>query len=250
MKLQKRWSAGDPPIALMQEQNHTTDTTQNGADYSPMVIEVYEKEKQELLDICLEMVKHDLVIGSSGNASMRMGEHVVISPSSVHYTEMTIEDVVVIDLDGNEIEGTRNPSVETPMHLEIYKNREDALAVVHTHSVYASSMAALHKPLPPILDEIVSKLGAGIRVSKYAMPGTKQLGINVVKVLQDRSAALIANHGSVCVAKTLKDALFLSILFERACKIYLTAKQAGEPIELPEDVVEDEQDIWEMMKDF
>jgi L-fuculose-phosphate aldolase len=214
------------------------------------VTEMYEKEKKELLDICLEMIKHDLVIGSSGNASLRIGDHIVISPSSVHYTEMTVDDVVVIDLEGNEVEGTRNPSVETPMHIEIYRTRDDALAVVHTHSVCASAMAILHEHIPPILDEIVPKLGAGIRVSKYAMPGTKQLGKNVVEVLENRSAALIANHGAVCLAKNLKDALFLSILLERACKIYLTAKQVGTPIELPEDVVEDEQDIWEMMRDF
>jgi L-fuculose-phosphate aldolase len=111
-------------------------------------------------------------------------------------------------------------------------------------------MAILHEPLPPILDELVPKLGAGIRVSKYAMPGTKQLGKNVVEVLNERSAALIANHGAVCIGKTLKNALFLSVLLERACKIFMTAKQVGTPIELPEDVVEDEQDIWEMMKDF
>ncbi|MFW9974089.1 MAG: class II aldolase/adducin family protein, partial [Candidatus Thorarchaeota archaeon] len=145
---------------------------------------------------------------------------------------------------------TRNPSIEKPMHLEIYQNRSDVLAIVHTHSLYASAMAILHEPLPPILDELVPKLGAGIRVSKYAMPGTKDLGKNVVEVLQDRSAALIANHGAVSCAKTLKDALFLSILLERACKIYMTAKQAGKPVELPEDVVEDEQDIWEMMHEF
>jgi ribulose-5-phosphate 4-epimerase/fuculose-1-phosphate aldolase len=211
---------------------------------------MYEKEKKELLDICLEMIKHDLVIGSSGNASLRVGDHVVISPSSVHYTEMTVDDVVVIDMEGDEVEGTRNPSVETPMHLEIYRNRDDARAVVHTHSVYTSSMAVLHEPLPPIIDEIVPKLGAGIRVSKYAMPGTKLLGKNVVEVLEDRSAALIANHGAVCIAKTLKDALFLSVLLERAAKIYMTARQVGKPIELPEDVVEDEQDIWDMMRDF
>ena len=211
---------------------------------------MYEEEKKQLLDICLEMIKHDLVIGSSGNASLRVGNHVVISPSSVHYTEMTIDDVVVIDIEGNDVEGTRNPSIEKPMHLEIYRNRSDAQAIVHTHSIYTSAMAILHEPLPPIIDEIVPKLGAGIRVSEYAMPGTKQLGKNVVKVMEERSAALIANHGAVCCAKTLKDALFLSILLERACKIYMTAKQVAKPIELPEDVVEDEQDIWEMMREF
>jgi L-fuculose-phosphate aldolase len=163
---------------------------------------------------------------------------------------MEVEDIVVIDLEGEIVEGHRNPSVEMPMHLELYRTRDDAQAVVHTHSIYASSMAILHEPLPAILDEIVPKLGSTIRVSAYAMPGTKQLGKNVVEAMTERSAALIANHGSVCIAKTIKEALFLSILLERACKIYMTSKQVGDPIQLPEDVVEDEQDLWEMMREF
>jgi L-fuculose-phosphate aldolase len=211
---------------------------------------MYEEQKKELLAILLQMIENDLVIGSSGNASLRVDDHVVISPSSVHYSEMKIEDIVVVDLDGETLEGHRNPSVELPMHLELYRTRTDVQAVVHTHSIYTSSMAILHEPLPPILDEIVPKLGSTIRVSTYAMPGTKQLGKNVGEAMVERSAALIANHGSVCIAKTLKEALFLSILLERACKIYMTAKQVGTPIELPEDVVEDEQDLWEMMREF
>jgi L-fuculose-phosphate aldolase len=211
---------------------------------------MYEEQKKKLLDICLQMVEKDLVIGSSGNASLRVDEHVVISPSSVHYTEMSIEDMVVVDLQGDVLEGSRNPSIEMPMHLEIYTTRDNALAVVHTHSIYASALAVLHEPLPPILDEIIPKLGATIRVSSYAMPGTKDLAKNVVEVLENRSAALIANHGAVCYAKSLEEALFLSIVLERACKIYLTAKCAGKVIKLPEDVVEDEQDIWDMMSQY
>ncbi len=211
---------------------------------------MYEDQKKELLDLCLQMVENDLVIGSSGNASLRVDEHVVISPSSVHYTEMSIEDMVVVDMNGDVIEGTRNPSVEMPMHVEIYAARDKALAIVHTHSIYASAMAVIQEPLPPILDEIIPKLGATIRVSAYAMPGTKDLAKNVVEVLESRSAALIANHGAVCYAKTLKEALFLSIILERACKIYMTAKCAGKVNELPEEVVEDEQDLWEMLSSY
>ena len=211
---------------------------------------MYEEKKKELLDLCLQMVENDLVIGSSGNASLRIDEHVVISPSSVHYTEMSIEDMVVVDMNGEVIEGTRNPSIEMLMHLEIYAARDKAHAIVHTHSIYASAMAVIQESLPPILDEIIPKLGATIRVSSYAMPGTKDLAKNVVEVLESRSAALIANHGAVCYAKTLKEALFLSILLERACKIYMTAKCAGKVNELPEEVVEDEQDIWEMLSQY
>jgi L-fuculose-phosphate aldolase len=208
-----------------------------------------EKLKKELLETCVRMLDLDLVIGSSGNVSVREDDYVVISPSSVHYEEMTLDDVVIIDMDGTTVDGHRNPSIERPMHLEIYRSRDDVRAIVHTHSVYASALAVLGEPLPPIIDEVIPKTGGEVRVSGYAMPGTKDLGVNVVKALEMRSAALLANHGAVCIGKTLKGTLRLAVLLERACKIYLLAKQAGAPNHLPEDVVEDEQDLWEIMKD-
>lgn len=214
------------------------------------VSEVYEDTKKELLDICLKMVENNLVIGSSGNASVRVDDHIVITPSSIHYTEMKADDMVVIDMNGKVIEGTKNPSVEWQMHLELYDTYSIAGAVIHTHSIYASAMAVLNESLPPIIDETVPKLGSHIRVSEYAMPGTKQLGINVRKAIENRSAALIANHGAVCIAKTLRTALHLAIVLERTCKIYMISKQIGTPKSLPEEVVEDEQDLWEMMSGY
>jgi L-fuculose-phosphate aldolase len=211
---------------------------------------VYDKEKKELLQICKEMVENDLVVGSSGNASLRVGDHVLITPSSVQYMTMTAENIMVLDLEGNVVEGDLNPSVESPTHLEIYRQREDAGAVVHSHSIYTTALALLHMPLPPVLDEVVPKLGGEIRVTSYAMPGTKELAKNVVEAMDMRSAALIANHGAVCCAKTIRKAMEKAILLERTCKIYLLAKQIGNPIHLPEDVVEDEADLWEIMRDF
>ena len=212
---------------------------------------MYEDTKKELLDICIRMVENDLVIGSSGNASVRIDDHIVITPSSVFYTEMTVDDMVVIDLNGDIIEGTRNPSIEWQMHLALYKNRSDAHAVVHTHSIYASAMAVRRDELPPILDETIPKLGSRIRVTKYYMPGTSDLGKTVVKQMDQRSAVFIANHGAVCIAKTLEKALHLAILLERTCKIYLIAKTGdGAAYPLPKDAVEDEQDLWEMMSGY
>jgi len=212
---------------------------------------MYEETKKELLDICLKMVENDLVIGSSGNASIRIDDHVVITPSSIHYIEMKAEDMVVIDLHGEVIEGSRNPSIEWQMHLALYNSRSDAIAVIHTHSIYASVMAVQHMGLPPILDETIPKLGSDIRVTKYCMPGTKDLGDAVVKQMTDRSAVLIANHGAVCIAKTLEKALHLAIVLERTCKIYTISNTAGIGAkQLPKDVVEDEQDLWEMMSGY
>jgi L-fuculose-phosphate aldolase len=211
---------------------------------------VYEDTKKELLDVCMQMLKNDLVIGSAGNVSVRVNDHVVITPSSILYHDMRSDDMVVLDMDGAVLEGSRNPSIEYKMHLELYNTREDAKAVVHTHSLYASAMAVLNEPLPPIIDETVPKLGSDIRVSKYAMPGTKDLAQSVREAMEERSAALIGNHGAVCIAKTLEEALHLAILLERICRIYMIAKQAGTPTHLPAEVVEDEQDVWEMMRGY
>lgn len=211
---------------------------------------MYDIEKKELLDICLEMIERSMVIGSSGNASVRVDNHVVITPSSVKYKEMKPEDMMVIDLEGDTVEGDRNPSTESPMHLEAYRKREDAGAVIHPHSIYTTALSILHKPLPMVIDEVVPKLGGEIRVASYSMPGTKDLAKNAIEAMEDRSVVLLANHGALCIGKNLRKALDNAILLERTCRIYLIALQAGQPIELPADVVEEEADLWEMMKDF
>ena len=97
---------------------------------------------------------------------------------------------------------------------------------------------------------MVLKLGGEIRVTSYAMPGTKALAKNVVEAMDRRSAVLIANHGAVTCGNNIRKALDNAILLERTCRIYLLALRAGKPIPLPEDVVEDEEDLWEIMRDF
>jgi L-fuculose-phosphate aldolase len=211
---------------------------------------MYEKEKQELLNICMEMVDRDLVVGSAGNTSMRVDEHIIITPSSVRYSEMNPEDFMVMDMNADVIEGDRNPSTELPMHLAVYKNRNDALAIVHSHSIYASAMALLNKSLPPILDELVPKLGGEIKVTSYEMPGSSELGNRVVEAMELRSAVLIGNHGALCCGSSSREALDVAILLERACKIYMIALQLGTPSQLPEDVVEMESDLWQMLKGY
>lgn len=198
----------------------------------------------------MEMLKEDLVIGSSGNISVKIDDHVIITPSSVHYAEMKPKDVLVIDMNGDVIEGDLNPSVEMPTHLEIYKQRDDAKAVIHSHGVYSTALAILGKSLPPILDEVVPKLGGEIRVTSYSLPGTKELAKKAAKAMEDRSAVLIANHGAVICGKTLKETLHLAILLERTCKIYILALECGKPTQLPEEVVEDEEDLWQMMRQY
>jgi L-fuculose-phosphate aldolase len=248
-KVKRKWSIGKKHSNLMSVYTCAVEITGNGVVFGTRMILMLDDEKKKLLETCKKMDELDLAIGSSGNVSTKTGDHVVITPTSILYAEMVLDDVVIVNSDGEVVEGNRSPSIELPMHLEIYRSRDDVSAVVHTHSIYASAMAVLREPLPPIIDEVIPKTGGDVRVSEYAMPGSNELGENVVKVLDRRSAALIANHGAVCVGKTLKGALRLAVMLERACKIYMLAKQAGEPHTLPEDVVEDEKDLWEFMKD-
>ncbi len=209
---------------------------------------MYEVERQKLLEITLQMLKHDLVIGSSGNASLRVGDHVLITPSSVRYDTMVVDDIVVLDLEEKIIEGHRTPSIESPTHLAIYKQRTDAKAIVHSHSVYATAFALLDRALPPIIDEVVPKLGGDVRLARYGMPGTDELAENVVEALEERSGVFMKNHGALCIGMDLDDAIHLTILLERTCKTYLLALQAGKPTVLPDDAVDVGRSLWEFKR--
>ncbi|TFF91480.1 class II aldolase/adducin family protein, partial [Candidatus Thorarchaeota archaeon] len=158
-----------------------------------MVYAMYNDQKIELLRTCQKMRELEMVIGSSGNVSTRVGDHVIITPSGIPYTKMRASDAVVLDLEGNTIEGPHKASMETPTHLNIYRHRPECGAVVHSHSVYASAIAALRKQLPPVIDEIIPSLGGHIRVAEYGIPGTGELAENVLKGLDDRSGVLLAN---------------------------------------------------------
>ncbi len=195
-----------------------------------------------------EMERLGLVSGSSGNVSIRLDEDglMAITPMGVPYTELQEADVVVVDAELEPIEGDLVPSSESLLHLGIYRRRRDAGAVIHTHSVFSSVAAVTGRPIPPIVDEMVVYVGGEIRVSEYSLPGTEDLAANVCDALQDRSAALIRNHGAVGVGRTLKEALRVCTLIERVAKIHTYASMTGMAVELPADVVEREQAIYKM----
>ncbi len=205
---------------------------------------MYKDVRFVIVRVCEWLVSHDMVAGSAGNVSVRSGDHVIITPTNKRYTTMSPNDLVVVDMSGNVIEGGRGPSSEMPLHLEIYRNRSDVCAIIHTHSIYASTLAVLRRGLPPVIDEITPRLGGDIRVSEYAMPGTRDLAKAVVSAIENRSAALIANHGAVACGKTLEEALDNAVLLERASKIYLLALRVGEPVPLPAEVIREESEVW------
>lgn len=193
-------------------------------------------------DVCTHAVKMwqaGLVVGSAGNVSCRAGEsHIAITPTSVEYATMTGEDVVLVDLaSAQTVHSTREPSYELPMHLAIYRSRPEVGAIVHTHAPYVTALSVLRRPLPPIIDEMMVYFGGTIEVADYAFTGTEAVGLNVVRTLGDRSAVLLANHGNVCVGRTLAQALHLAVHMEACAQVYVHALRIGDAVPLPEDAI-------------
>jgi L-fuculose-phosphate aldolase len=210
--------------------------------------------KREVFDVCQEMLKAALVIGSSGNASIRINntDTIAITPSNVDYTCMDINDVMIINMLGEVVEGERNPSSEYPLHLAIYQARPDVNAIIHTHCVYATTMAILHEPLPPIVDEFVIRIGGQVEVAEYAFMGSEELARNVVEALGPRNAVFLANHGAVCVGQTLGDALYNALLIQRVSHMFLLAASVDKKkiTKLPAESIETQQQMFEVMKRF
>ncbi len=193
------------------------------------------------------MAREGLVAGTSGNVSVRCGPDLLaITATSVRYDAMTLEDVVVVDFDGDPVVGDALPSSETLMHAAVYRARPGVGAVMHTHSIYASGLSVAGVPVPPMIDEMVIYVGGAVEVSDYAFPGTEELGEAVVEALGGRAAALIRNHGLVGVGRTAPDAMAICQMVERAAQIYAVAESIGGAKELPGDVVETERELYRM----
>ena len=209
----------------------------------------WSAEKSAVLEAAQEMAALGLVTGTSGNVSMRLGsgdELLAATPSSVPYGDLTEDSIVVTDFDVEPVEGELPPSSETLLHVAVYRARPDVGAVIHTHSVYTSVAAVAGLEIPPIIDEMVIAVGGPVKVSAYAFPGSEELADSVCEALGPRSAARIKNHGAVGVGKDLREALGVCVLVERVAQIFLLARTLGRVDELPPDVVEAEQAIFEM----
>lgn len=185
--------------------------------------------KHELLETAKSSYNLGLVAGTSGNVSVYDNETdtMVITPSSIPYDTMTLEDLVVLKLDGTIFEGYNNPSSEWKMHAQVYKERKDIKCVLHTHSPYATAFAVCQEKIPVILIEMVPFIGGDVPVAKFGMPGTESIGIEALSVLKDRKACLLSNHGTLAIGETINKALTSSIYLEDAAKIYHIAKNAG-----------------------
>lgn len=185
--------------------------------------------RKEIIATCLKMNEEGINQGTSGNVSARTDEGFLITASGVPYHKMQPEHVVEMDLDGG-YRGDFLPSTEWQMHLDIFKNRPEAGAIVHTHSIYATALACLRKDIPPFHYMIGIAGGDTIRCSEYAEFGTKALSVAMLKALKDRTACLLGNHGQIAFGENLAKALWRAGEVETVSHQYWAALQAGKPV--------------------
>lgn len=173
--------------------------------------------------------------GTSGNLSIRLGDdRFLITPSGVAYERLEPDDLVTMTLDGR-VEGDGTPSSEWRIHRDLYRAREDAGAVLHAHSPWAMSVAALRRDLPPFHYMIVLAGGFSVRCAGYETFGTQELSDRALRALEKRRACLLASHGLLCLESSLERALTLAIEVETLCRVYMQCLAVAEPILLDED---------------
>ena len=186
--------------------------------------------KQLIVESGKRMSGSGLTVETWGNISFRDKETglVYLTPSAMLYDTIVEDDVVVCRLDGTIVEGERKPTIETEMHLSVYRNREDVNAIIHTHPIYSMVYAAQGKDIPLIIDEAAQILGDVCRCADYALPGSAELAENCVKALGERSnSCLIHSHGAVCVSGDMDGAFKTAIVLEVTAQIYYMIEATG-----------------------
>ncbi len=195
-----------------------------------------EKERKEIVAYGRKLLESGLTKGTGGNLSLRdeTGERFAISPSGIPYEEMSWEDVVVLSLEGEVLEGSRKPSSETEMHRLLYLARKDIRAVIHSHTVFATTVACLNEALPPV-HYMVAVAGLEVPCAPYATFGTRELAENAARTMGEGKAVLLANHGLLAAGGTLGEAFNITEEVEYVAEIYCRTRSMGTPVILPQE---------------
>lgn len=195
--------------------------------------EMLASARESIVAMGKELIERKLVAGSWGNISVKITDGVyAVTPSGRGYANQKPEDIVIIDDACNALDGELTPSSESKLHTAIYNACPEAKAIIHTHSIYASALAAMRKPVPAIIEDIVQIIGGRVECAEYALPGTQELADNAVKAMKGRKGVLLANHGAVCWGKDLADALMVCEILEKAAQIAIICQSCGGAVEL------------------
>ncbi len=198
-----------------------------------------ERLRHEVWRLHLELPKNNLVVWTGGNLSARDPATglVVIKPSGVRYDDLRPEQMIILNVDGEIVEGDLKPSSDTATHLYIYRHRPDVFGVAHTHSPYATAFAALGQPIPVYLTAIADEFGGPIPVGGLAMIGGEDIGREVVRNIGDSPAILMKNHGVFTVGPNAEAAVKAAVMVEDVARTVYYALTLGQPEEIPAELV-------------
>ncbi|MEQ1600918.1 MAG: class II aldolase [Methylophilaceae bacterium] len=204
------------------------------------------KLREKLLLTARNLSASGLNKGTAGNVSARTETGYLITPSGIAAEDMTVEDLVWMDFSGTW-QGERQPSSEWRFHRDILRSRPEIGAVIHTHSMFATTLACLHQDIPPFHYMIALAGGDSIRCAPYALFGTQALSDHALHALQRRKACLLANHGMIALGSDLDQALAIAVEVENLCEQYWRAQQVGQPVLLSTQEMEQ---VFEQFKGY
>lgn len=184
--------------------------------------------REQLLEIAKKLAELGLNRGAAGNVSVRDGDGFLVTPSGMAPDAMSPRDMVWMGFDGS-VQGEREPSSEWRFHRDILQARPEVGAVVHTHALFATTLACLRREIPPFHYMIAVAGGDTIRCAPYALFGTQVLSNAALEALQGRKACLLANHGMIALGRDLAAALAMTVEVEGLCELYWRALQVGTP---------------------
>jgi len=196
-----------------------------------------QETKEQVLWAAKEMLRSGLVEGTAGNLGARLPDgNAVITPSSLDYLEMTLDDLVVCDLDGNVLDGERSPTTEKALHLTALRLHDNIGATMHCHAKHATMFALVREPIPAVIEEFDVFVGGDVEVADYRTTGTDELAEEIAGRVATKACVLMANHGLFAVGKTPKDVLHIASLVERTAEIVWGARALGTVVPLPDEV--------------
>jgi len=202
----------------------------------------HEATRRQVVETARRMLAEGLVTVTAGNISIHIPDEdlLAITPGGRPYDTMEPEDVAIVTLDGELVEGDFEPSSETPMHTMIMREMPDVHAIVHTHSPYATAFSVVRKPIPLVCNEGLTVGAMSVRVTEYGVPGTEEIGQRVIETLRlqpGSKAVLIANHGMLAVGGTIREAYVIASNVEAEAKIYAIALGVGVPVCMTQEIV-------------
>jgi L-ribulose-5-phosphate 4-epimerase len=192
---------------------------------------MYDKEKKEVINAGIKLDRYGLIALSGGNVSLKVDkDRVLVTPSGMIYEELEIDDIILMDLTGKVIEGTRKASVDTKALLYIYNNMPEINAVIHTHQPYATALGLVEEEFKCNLTTLANATKGSVNVCPFSSAASEQMGVEAVENLNGKLAVILKNHGVITVGNSLKQALYSCVYLEEAAKTYCIAKSMSDNV--------------------